>query len=202
MVKLNVIYTRTGDKGETGLGDGSRRSKSDARVAAMGEVDEANCAIGLAVLAVRNANDAADLAIEPALMRIQNDLFDLGADLCVPTQAHEAPGAVLRIAPSQVQALERAIDALNAKLHPLRSFVLPGGTATAIALHQARAVCRRAERAIVALAEIEGEEVGEAALAYVNRLSDYLFVAARAANDFGRSDVLWTPGANQSENDE
>jgi cob(I)alamin adenosyltransferase len=202
MVKLNVIYTRTGDKGETGLGDGSRRSKSDARVTAMGEVDEANCAIGLAVLAVRNVSDVADLAIEPVLMRIQNDLFDLGADLCVPRQAHEAAGAVLRVAASQVQALERAIDALNAKLHPLRSFVLPGGTAAATALHQARAVCRRAERAMVALAEIEGEEVGEAALAYVNRLSDYLFVAARAANDFGRSDVLWAPGANQSENNE
>jgi cob(I)alamin adenosyltransferase len=202
MVRLNVIYTRTGDKGETGLGDGSRRSKSDPRVAAMGEVDEANCAIGLAVLAVRNVSDAADLAIEPVLMRIQNDLFDLGADLCVPRQAHEAPGAVLRVAPSQVEALEHAIDALNAKLHPLRSFVLPGGTAAAAALHQARAVCRRAERAMVALAVIEGEEVGEAALAYVNRLSDYLFVAARAANDFGRSDVLWAPGANQSENDE
>lgn len=199
MVKLNVIYTRTGDKGETGLGDGSRRSKSDARVTAMGEVDEANCAIGLAVLAVRDASDAADLAIEPALMRIQNDLFDLGADLCVPTQAHEAPGAVLRVATSQVEALEHAIDGLNAKLHPLRSFVLPGGTAAAAALHQARAICRRAERAMVALKEIEGEEVGEAALAYLNRLSDYLFVAARAANDFGRSDVLWTPGANQSE---
>jgi cob(I)alamin adenosyltransferase len=199
MVKLNVIYTRTGDKGETGLGDGSRRPKSDERVAAMGDVDETNCAIGLALLAVRNASDAADLAIEPVLTRIQNDLFDLGADLCVPGQAHEAPGAVLRVAPSQVQALEHAIDALNAKLHPLRSFVLPGGTAAAAALHQARAVCRRAERTMVALAAIEGEEVGEATLAYVNRLSDYLFVAARAANDFGRSDVLWAPGANQSE---
>ena len=199
MVKLNVIYTRTGDKGETGLGDGSRRPKSDARVAAMGDVDETNCAIGLALLAARNASDAADLAIERVLARIQNDLFDLGADLCVPGQAHEAPGAVLRVAPSQVQALEHAIDALNAKLHPLRSFVLPGGTAAAAALHQARAVCRRAERTMVALAAIEGEEVGEATLAYVNRLSDYLFVAARAANDFGRSDVLWAPGANQSE---
>jgi cob(I)alamin adenosyltransferase len=165
----------------------------------MGDVDETNCAIGLARLAVRNAGDAADLAIEPVLTRIQNDLFDLGADLCVPGQAHEAPGAVLRIAPSQVQALEHAIDALNAKLHPLRSFVLPGGTAAAAGLHQARAVCRRAERTMVALAAIEGEEVGEAMLAYVNRLSDYLFVAARAANDFGRSDVLWAPGANQSE---
>jgi cob(I)alamin adenosyltransferase len=199
MVKLNVIYTRTGDKGETGLGDGSRRSKSDARVKAMGDVDEANCAIGLALLALRDSSDAADLAIEPVLTRVQNDLFDLGADICLPRQPHEAPGAALRVAPSQVKALEDAIDALNAKLHPLRSFVLPGGTAPAAALHQARAVCRRAERAMVALARIEDEEVGEPALAYVNRLSDYLFVAARAANDFGRSDVLWAPGANQSE---
>jgi cob(I)alamin adenosyltransferase len=164
----------------------------------MGDVDETNCAIGLALLAVRNASDAADLAIEPVLTRIQNDLFDLGADLCLPRQQDEKPGAVLRVAPSQVQALEHAIDALNERLHPLRSFVLPGGSAAAAALHQARAICRRAERAMVALAAIEGEEVGEAALAYVNRLSDYLFVAARAANDFGRSDILWTPGANQS----
>jgi cob(I)alamin adenosyltransferase len=199
MVKLNVIYTRTGDKGETGLGDGSRLSKSDERVAAMGDVDETNCAIGLALLAVRNTSEAADLAIEPVLARAQNDLFDLGADLCLPRQADEKAGAVLRIAASQVKALERAIDALNAKLHPLRSFVLPGGTAAAAGLHQARAVCRRAERAMVALACMEGEDVGEAALAYVNRLSDYLFVAARAANEFGRSDVLWAPGANQDE---
>jgi cob(I)alamin adenosyltransferase len=113
MVRLNVIYTRTGDKGETGLGDGSRRSKTDARVAAMGDVDETNCAIGLALLAVRNATDAADLAIEPVLTRIQNDLFDLGADLCLPRQPDEKPGAVLRVAPSQVKALEQAIDALN-----------------------------------------------------------------------------------------
>jgi cob(I)alamin adenosyltransferase len=200
MVKLNVIYTRTGDKGETGLGDGSRRSKSDARVDAMGDVDETNSAIGLALIAVRNASEAADLAIEPMLQRIQNDLFDLGADLCLPRRADEAPGAVLRVVSSQVKALERAIDALNARLNPLRSFVLPGGTPAAAALHQARAVCRRAERAMVALGRIEGEEVAEAALAYVNRLSDYLFVAARAANDFGRSDVLWAPGANQGEN--
>jgi cob(I)alamin adenosyltransferase len=199
MVRLNVIYTRTGDKGETGLGDGSRRMKSDARVAAMGDVDETNCAIGLALLAVRDSNDAADLAIEPMLTRIQNDLFDLGADLCLPRQPHEEPGAVLRVASSQAQALERAIDVLNERLHPLRSFVLPGGTAAAAALHFARAVCRRAERAMVALASIEGEEVGEAALAYINRLSDYLFVAARAANDFGKSDTLWSPGASQGE---
>jgi cob(I)alamin adenosyltransferase len=199
MVKLNVIYTRTGDKGETGLGDGSRRPKSDLRVAAMGDVDETNSAIGLALIAVRNASDAADLALEPMLARIQNDLFDLGADLCLPRQPDAVPGAALRIAPSQVQALERAIDAINARLNSLRSFVLPGGTAAAAALHQARAICRRAERTLVALAAIEGEEVGEAALAYVNRLSEYLFVAARAANDFGKSDVLWAPGANQIE---
>jgi cob(I)alamin adenosyltransferase len=133
------------------------------------------------------------------LTRIQNDLFDLGADLCLPRQPEEKAGSVLRIAPSQVQALEHAIDVLNERLHPLRSFVLPGGSAAAAALHQARAVCRRAERAMVTLLAVEGEEVSEAALAYVNRLSDYLFVAARAANDSGRSDVLWTPGANQSE---
>jgi cob(I)alamin adenosyltransferase len=199
MVRLNVIYTRTGDKGETGLGDGSRRSKSDARVAAMGDVDEANSAIGLALIAVRDSSDAAHVAIAPMLERIQNDLFDLGADLCLPRQANEAPGAVLRVAPSQVEALERAIDALNERLKPLRSFVLPGGTAVSAALHQARAVSRRAERSMVALAATEGEEVGEAALAYVNRLSDYLFVAARAANDFGLADVLWAPGANQGE---
>ena len=165
MVKLNVIYTRTGDKGETGLGDGSRRSKSDARVVAMGDVDETNCAIGLALIAVSDWNDAADVAIEPMLKRIQNDLFDLGADLCLPRQADEKPGAALRVAASQVEALEHAIDALNARLHPLRSFVLPGGAAAAAALHQARAVCRRAERSMVALASIEGEEVGGAALA-------------------------------------
>jgi cob(I)alamin adenosyltransferase len=199
MVKLNVIYTRTGDKGETGLGDGSRRIKSDARVAAMGDVDELNCAIGLALIAVSNWNEAADVAIEPTLKRIQNDLFDLGADLCLPRQPEEKAGAALRVAPSQVEALERAIDALNARLDPLRSFVLPGGTAAAAALHQARAVCRRAERTMVALAAIEIEVVTEAALAYVNRLSDYLFVAARAANDFGRTDVLWAPGENQDE---
>ena len=136
----------------------------------MGDIDETNCAIGLALLAVSGRNEGADVAIEPMLKRIQNDLFDLGADLCLPRQADEKPGAVLRVAPSQVQALEHAIDTLNERLHPLRSFVLPGGTAAAAALHQARAVCRRAERSMVALAAIEGEEVGEAALAYVNRL--------------------------------
>jgi cob(I)alamin adenosyltransferase len=200
MVRLNAIYTRTGDAGETGLGDGSRRPKTDARIAAIGDVDETNCAIGLARLSTAGSDDHALAAIEPTLARIQNDLFDLGADLCLPKPIGEAPGAALRVAPSQVDALERAIDALNEKLQPLRSFVLPGGTAASAALHQARVVCRRAERTIVALAAIEGEEVGEAVLAYINRLSDYLFVAARFANDHGRSDVLWAPGASQTEN--
>lgn len=200
MVRLNVIYTRTGDGGETGLGDGSRRPKNDARVAAMGEVDETNCVIGLVRLHTHGSADLMLAAIEPMLARIQNDLFDLGADLCLPKAAGgEAPGAVLRVVQSQVEALERAIDALNAKLEPLRSFVLPGGTPASAALHHARAVCRRAERSIVTLASIEGEEVGEPTLAYVNRLSDYLFVAARVANGFGTADVLWAPGAHQTE---
>jgi len=199
MVRLNKIYTRTGDAGETGLGDGSRRPKDDARIAAMGDVDEANCAIGLARLATSGSDDPALLAIERTLARVQNDLFDLGADLCLPKPAEERKGAALRTAPSQVEAIERAIDALNGRLEPLRSFVLPGGAAASAALHHARAVCRRAERSVVALAAIEGEEVGEAVLAYINRLSDYLFVAARAANDWGKADVLWTPGASQKE---
>jgi cob(I)alamin adenosyltransferase len=199
MVRLNVIYTRTGDAGETGLGDGSRRPKTDARVVAMGDVDEANCAVGLARLSTRGSADERLASIESALALIQNDLFDLGADLCLPRRADDAPRAALRIQPSQVEALERAIDALNEELEPLRSFVLPGGTAASAALHHARAVSRRAERSMVALAAIEGEEIGGAALAYINRLSDYLFVAARAANDDGAADVLWAPGANQAE---
>ena len=137
------------------------------------------------------------------LARVQNDLFDLGADLCAPPAKGEASAAQarsrLRVAPSQVERLERDIDALNAELAPLRSFVLPGGTSAAAALHQARAICRRAERRMVALAAIPGETVGAPALAYINRLSDYLFVAARFANDRGRGDVLWVPGAHQSE---
>ena len=198
MVRLNVIYTGTGDSGHTGLGDGSRRSKSDARIAAIGDVDEANCAVGLARFETHNTTDKALAAIELVLARIQNDLFDLGADLCLPKATEEAPGAALRVVKSQVEALEHAIDALNAKLGPLRSFVLPGGTRASAFLHQARAICRRAERSIVTLASIEGEEVGEVALAYINRLSDYLFVAARAANHFGETDVLWEPGAYQA----
>jgi cob(I)alamin adenosyltransferase len=198
MVRLNVIYTRTGDKGESGLGDGTRRSKADPRFAAMGDVDETNSAVGLARLHTRGSADPTLAAIEATLARVQNDLFDLGADLCLPQTAGETPGAALRVAASQVEAIERAIDALNENLAPLRSFILPGGSPVASSLHHARTVCRRAERSVVALAGIEGEEVSPAALAYVNRLSDYLFVAARAANGFGKDDVLWAPGANQS----
>jgi cob(I)alamin adenosyltransferase len=197
MVRLNRIYTRTGDDGTTGLGDGSRRVKHDARVEAFGEVDEANCVIGLARLATRASGEAALAPIEDTLARAQNDLFDLGADLCAPPAKGEDDKR-LRIAPSQVERLERDIDALNAELNPLRSFVLPGGSAAAAALHQARVVCRRAERRMTALAAIEGEPVGATALAYINRLSDCLFVAARYANDRGRADVLWVPGASQT----
>ena len=193
MVRIDRVVTRGGDGGDTSLGDGARVRKDAARVAAMGAVDEANAAIG--VLRATGLAEPADAM----LARMQNDLFDLGADLCLPQPAGEAPGAALRIASSQVEALEHAIDALNENLHPLRSFVLPAGTAAAAALHQARAIARRAERSMVALAAIEGEAVSEAALAFINRLSDYLFVAARAANDFGRSDVLWTPGASQAD---
>ena len=166
----------------------------------MGDVDETNCAIGLVRLSTggsRRSGAGRD-------RRRRSRGCRTTSSTSAPTSAcrrppGEAPGAALRIAASQVEALERAIDALNEKLEPLRSFILPGGTPASAALHHARAVCRRAERSVVALAAIEGEEVGAAALAYVNRLSDYLFVAARAANDFGAGDVLWTPGANQSE---
>ncbi len=197
MVRLNRIYTRTGDDGTTGLAGGERRQKFDARVTAYGEVDETNCAIGLARLATGAPGDPLLVAIDATLARVQNDLFDLGADLCAPPGKDEVRSR-LRVAPSQVERLERDIDALNAELAPLRSFVLPGGTSAAAALHQARAICRRAERRIVALAASEGESVGAPALAYINRLSDYLFVAARYANDRGRGDVLWIPGAHQS----
>jgi cob(I)alamin adenosyltransferase len=199
MVRLNRIYTRTGDDGTTGLGDGQRRQKFDARVSAYGEVDELNCVIGLARLATSLGD--ADLArIDATLARAQNDLFDLGADLCVPPPGDgETARETLRVTSAQVDNLEREIDALNQHLAPLRSFVLPAGGAAAAALHQARAVCRRAERAIVALAARDKEKVGEPVLAYINRLSDYLFVAARFANRRGEADVLWVPGANRGE---
>ncbi|HEV3043042.1 MAG TPA: cob(I)yrinic acid a,c-diamide adenosyltransferase [Roseiarcus sp.] len=202
MVKLNKIYTRTGDDGSTALGDGTRRRKDDARVVAYGSVDETNSAIGLARLITAGSNNADLAVVDRVLSRAQNDLFDLGADLCVPEErkieSKKAARSPLRVAMSQVAALEKAIDDLNADLAPLRSFVLPGGGAAAAALHMARTICRRAERDMVALANVEGEKVGAAALAYVNRLSDYLFVAARYANDRGATDILWVPGANQS----
>jgi cob(I)alamin adenosyltransferase len=197
MVRLNRIYTRTGDDGTTGLGDGERRPKDDPRVSAYGEVDELNSVLGLARLSTSGTGDADLEAIDVLLARVQNDLFDLGADLCVPPTDDEAPDAALRVTASQVEALERAIDLLNADLAPLRSFVLPGGTSAAAALHLARTVCRRAERALVSLAAIDGEIIGAPALHYLNRLSDYLFVASRFANARGATDVLWKPGANR-----
>ncbi len=186
MVQLTKIYTRTGDEGRTSLGDGKRVSKTHPRVAAYGAVDELNTAIGL-VLALGHAGDEADL-----LRRIQNELFDVGADLAVPPKEGEAPGARLRLTPEHIAHLEAAIDRLNARLQPLKSFVLPGGTPAAAWLHQARVVCRRAERETVALAE--QEPVNPLTLRYLNRLSDLLFVLARVANGDGRLDSLWEPG--------
>lgn len=188
MVKLNKIYTRTGDDGTTGLVDGSRCPKNSARIAAMGLVDEANSAIGLAAVKMTGAPGA-------DITRIQNDLFDLGADLATPGEDFTPSEMVLRIVPSQAEWLEERIDALNAKLEPLTSFILPGGTELAARLHIARATTRAAERAMVALAAEDA--VNPAALAYVNRLSDYLFVLARVVNDNGKLDVKWVPGANR-----
>ena len=194
MVRLNKIYTRTGDDGTTGLGSGERRRKDDLRVEAYGTVDEANAAIGLARLAT-----AADPEIDAMLSAIQNDLFDLGADLATPPTDTPPPYEPLRISEAQVERLEYEIDRLNSDLAPLRSFVLPGGTPAAAALHLARTITRRAERLMVALkAE---EPVGAPALKYVNRLSDFLFVAARYVNHKaegeGGGDVLWVPGKNR-----
>jgi len=203
MVRLNRIYTRTGDDGSTGLGDGRRRKKNDPRVVAYGSVDETNSAIGLVRLSTAGSSHPDLSAIDRVLARAQNDLFDLGADLCMPEErkidSKKVARPPLRVSDGQVAALEKAIDELNAKLSPLRSFVLPGGVPAAAGLHVARTICRRAERDMVALAQKKGETVGRAALAYVNRLSDYLFVAARFANRRGEEDVLWIPGAGQRE---
>ena len=187
MVKLDKIYTKGGDSGQTGLSDGSRVSKACARIAAIGAVDEANSAIGVARLQAGGDFDA-------MLARIQNDLFDLGADLSAREDGRKGESR-LRIAASQVERLEREIDAMNEMLSPLTSFVLPGGTALAAPLHLARAIARRAEAAIVEVAA--REPINEAALHYANRLSDHLFVMARAANDGGKGDVLWVPGKNR-----
>lgn len=192
MVKLNKIYTRTGDDGTTGLVAGPRRKKHDLRVESYGEVDEANSCIGLVRQHLAGYPD-----LDRMIVRIQNDLFDLGADLATPDTGKALGYEPLRIVPAQVDRLEREIDALNADLEPLRSFVLPGGTPAAAALHLARTVARRAERRIVALQDSEGEAVSAAAVAYINRLSDFLFVAARWVNDKGRTDILWVPGQNR-----
>jgi cob(I)alamin adenosyltransferase len=197
MVVLNKIYTRTGDDGTTALGTGERRPKHDLRVAAYGTVDETNACVGLARLHTgADAARGADAALDAMLARVQNDLFDLGADLATPATDARGPEP-LRIVDSQVARLEAEIDALNAGLAPLRSFVLPGGTPAAAALHLARTVCRRAERLMVELAGAPGERVGAPALRYVNRLSDFLFVAGRHANDGGARDVLWVPGRDR-----
>ncbi|TCD13686.1 cob(I)yrinic acid a,c-diamide adenosyltransferase [Oricola cellulosilytica] len=193
MVVLNKIYTKTGDDGTTGLGSGERRLKHDIRVEAYGTVDEANACIGLA--RIETAKGHAE--IDAMLSRIQNDLFDLGADLATPQTGEKPPYEPLRIIQSQVARIENDIDTLNADLSPLRSFILPGGTEAAAALHLARTVARRAERVMVELAEKPGEQVNAEALKYINRVSDFLFVAARAVNKKGGRDVLWVPGENR-----
>lgn len=192
MVALTRIYTRTGDDGTTALGSGERRKKHDLRIEAYGTVDETNSTIGLARVHTRALPE-----VDAMLARIQNDLFDLGAELATPSKGKGPGGARLTVTDAQVTRLEQEIDRLNAELQPLRSFVLPGGSAAAAALHLARTVCRRAERLITALADTADEEVGAAAAKYVNRLSDLLFVAARYLNDKGANDILWQPGQNR-----
>ncbi|MBO9669655.1 MAG: cob(I)yrinic acid a,c-diamide adenosyltransferase [Sphingobium sp.] len=189
MVRLNRIYTRTGDDGTTGLVDGSRVAKDDARMAAIGEVDELNSAIGVAGAAMSDPGRAA------LLQSVQNDLFDLGADIATPGDDFAPSEMVLRIIPAQVERLERAIDALNEDLEPLRSFILPGGSPAAAHVHLARAIARRAERAVIAAGR--AAPINPAALAYLNRLSDLLFVLARALNADVTGDILWVPGAQR-----
>jgi cob(I)alamin adenosyltransferase len=192
MVVLNKIYTRTGDDGTTALGTGERRKKYDLRIAAYGTIDEANAAIGVARL-----HTAHDAELDAALARIQNDLFDVGADLCTPGKGKGPGGARLTVTDKQVAWLETEIDRFNAALAPLRSFVLPGGSAAAAHLHVARTVARRAERLIAELKDRPDEIVSSEVLKYVNRLSDFLFVASRYANGQGARDVLWKPGENR-----
>lgn len=197
MVVLNKIYTRTGDDGSTALGTGERVPKSSTRIWAYGTVDETNAAIGVARLHLSEHP-----VVEAGLGRVQNDLFDLGADLCIPDRGSPPAWAgpdykPLRISSSQVKRLEDEIDVMNGELEPLRSFILPGGSAAAAALHVARTICRRAERHMAELAALPDEPVSPAALRYINRLSDYLFVAGRYVNDRGKADVLWVPGANR-----
>ena len=189
MVILNRIYTRTGDAGETALGSGERVSKANIRIAAYGTVDETNATVGVARLHTNG------MKLDAMLARIQNELFDLGADLCVPDRGQKLEYEPLRILPKQYERLEQEIDELNAELAPLRSFVLPAGHAAAAQLHVCRTVCRRAERLIVELAALHNEPVSEGAIAYINRLSDFFFVASRWVNaKHGTGDVLWVPG--------
>jgi cob(I)alamin adenosyltransferase len=193
MVVLNRIYTRSGDDGTTALGTGERRKKYDLRIEAYGTLDEVNAVIGVVRLHM-----AGDPVLDAVLSRIQNDLFDVEADLCMPSEGGKGPGgARLAVTDAQVTWLEGEIDRLNAELAPLKSFILPGGGPAAAYLHLARTVCRRAERIMVALADKPGESVTAAALKYVNRLSDFLFVAGRRMNDKGAADVLWVPGQNR-----
>ena len=191
MVVLNRIYTRTGDEGTTALAAGGRRPKHDLRIEAYGTVDETNACIGLARL------HTAGHDVDPMLGRIQNDLFDLGADLATVETDKPLPYEPLRVTQAQVDRLEQEIDRLNAPMSPLRSFVLPGGTPAAAALHLARTVCRRAERHVVELMQKPDEKVSPEAVKYLNRLSDFLFVASRSVNDHGALDVLWVPGQNR-----
>lgn len=197
MVVLNKIYTRTGDDGSTALGSGERVAKNGARVSAYGTVDETNSLIGVVRLHTGTGAAGADAALDQMLARVQNDLFDLGADLCMPDRGEELAYEPLRIISAQVERIENDIDTLNGDLEPLRSFVLPGGTPAAAALHVARTVCRRAERLIVELAALKDEPVSDAAIQYINRLSDFLFVAARHANKGAEGDVLWVPGGSR-----
>jgi cob(I)alamin adenosyltransferase len=192
MVVLSKIYTRTGDDGTTALGSGRRVAKYDLRVECYGTLDETNAAIGLARVHTRDTDETLDAM----LARIQNDLFDVGAELCYPDESKDARGRLM-VSDVQVRRLESEIDTLNAELEPLRSFVLPGGSPASSYLHLARTVSRRAERLMVALAARPNEPVGDAALRYINRLSDFLFVAARFANDKGRDDMLWVKGQNR-----
>jgi cob(I)alamin adenosyltransferase len=191
MVVLNRIYTRTGDDGTTALSTGERRAKFDLRVAAYGTVDETNAAVGMA-----RVSAGLTAEVDAMLGRIQNDLFDLGADLATP-EGKPISWTPLRVTAAQVDRLEQEIDAMNAAFPPLRSFVLPGGKPAAAALHMARTIARRAERMVVELAGTQGEIVSGDAVRYLNRLSDHLFVASRAVNDNGAGDVLWVPGANR-----
>ena len=193
MVKLNKIYTRTGDAGTTALGSGDRVPKHALRIAAYGTVDETNAAIGVARTAMTDNNTFVDDMLD----RIQNDLFDLGADLCVPESGTKPDQEQLRITQSQVDRLETEIDEMNTQLQPLKSFILPGGSAAAAHLHVARTICRRAERLMSELATDPSEVVSEVCLKYINRLSDFLFVASRYVNDQGKNDVLWVPGKNR-----